>query len=122
MKIKRNKYIPFEGFNAINLFGVLFVRGNSRIDDQTLRHEEIHTCQMKEMLYIGFYIWYVIEWLIRLLSYSLRHVSRKVRDKERKWNPHLAYRKISFEKEAYDNQSDLNYKKSRKAFAWVKYI
>ena len=54
MKIIRNKCIPFKGFRAINLFGVLFVRGNARISERTLRHEAIHTAQMKEMLYIGF--------------------------------------------------------------------
>lgn len=107
MKIIRNKYIPFEGFKAINLFGILFVRGNARIDDQTLRHEEIHTYQMKEMCYIFFYLWYVIEWLTRLI---------RLRDSKK------AYRNISFEKEAYGNQTDLNYEKNRKLFSWFKYI
>ncbi len=104
MKIIRNKYIPFKGFRAINLFGILFVRGNARISERTLRHEAIHTAQMKEMLYIGFYIWYIIEWLIRLFM---------------KGN---AYRNISFEREAYSNEKDLSYLDNRKWFAWVKYL
>ena len=33
-----------------------------------------------------------------------------------------AYRSISFEQEAYDNQNNLNYLKNRKRFNWVKYI
>ena len=103
MKIIRNKYIPFQGFRAINLFGVLFVRGNARINERTIRHEAIHTSQMKEMLYVFFYVWYVIEWLIRLPKGN-------------------AYRNISFEREAYDNQDDLSYLKNRKRFDFVRYI
>ena len=104
MKIKRNKYIPFKGFIAINLFGILFVRGNARISERTLRHEAIHTAQMKEMWYIFFYLWYVIEWIIRLFM---------------KGN---AYRNISFEREAHNNEKDLRYLDNRKWFAWIKYI
>ena len=52
MKIVRNNIIPFKGYKAMNLFGVLFVRGNARIDDINLNHEKIHTAQIKEMLYV----------------------------------------------------------------------
>ena len=104
MKIIRNNFIPFSGYKAMNLFGVLFVRGNARIDDITLNHEKIHTAQIKEMLYIFFYLWYVTEWLIRLFM---------------KGN---AYRNISFENEAYTNEDNIIYLESRKRFAWIKYI
>ena len=39
MKIIRNNIIPFPGFKAINLFGVLFVKNNAKIDDVTINHE-----------------------------------------------------------------------------------
>ncbi|HHX12769.1 MAG TPA: hypothetical protein GX731_08090 [Clostridiales bacterium] len=104
MRIIRNNYIPFKGFRAINLFGVLFVRRSAIINDRTIRHEAIHTAQMKEMLYIFFYLWYVVEWLIRLFM---------------KGN---AYKNISFEREAYDNESDIIYLEQRSRFAWIKYI
>ena len=104
MKIIRNKYIPFQGYKAINLVGVLFVRGNARINERTIRHEAIHAAQMKEMLYIFFYLWYVIEWLVRLFM---------------KGN---AYRNISFEREAYSNEDDVIYLEDRKRFAWIKYL
>lgn len=103
MRIIRNNIIPFPGYKAMNLFGVLFVRGNTRIDDITLNHEKIHTAQIKEMLYVFFYIWYAIEWLIRLPKGN-------------------AYRSISFEREAYENDSDINYLKNRKRYAFLKYI
>ncbi len=88
----------------MNLFGVLFVRGNARIDDITLNHEKIHTAQIKELGYIFFYLWYVVEWLIRLFM---------------KGN---AYRNISFEREAYNNENDLDYLHNRKRFDFAKYL
>ena len=103
MKIIRNNFIPFPSHKAINLFGILFVRGNARIDDITLNHEKIHTAQIKEMLGIIFYIWYLIEWLIRLPKGN-------------------AYRNISFEREAYANDKDPNYLNTRKVFAFLKYM
>lgn len=104
MRIVRNNIIPFKGFKAINLFGVLFVRKDAMLTSCTLNHEEIHTAQMKEMLYILFYLWYVIEWIVRLFG------------KEN------AYRNISFEREAYSNETYMSYTSKRKHFAWVGYI
>lgn len=105
MKIIRNNIIPFKGFKAINLFGILFVRGNANIDSVTLTHEEIHTKQMKEMLYIFFYVWYFIEWLIKLPFYGRK-----------------AYNNISFEREAYMMQKYPEYLSHRTHYSWVSYI
>lgn len=69
MKIVYNKWIPFKGFFAINLFGTYFIREENKhikVSKKTLNHEAIHTEQMKELGYIFFYIWYFIEWLIQL--------------------------------------------------------
>ena len=104
MKIVYNKLIAFLGFKAINLFGVLFVRRGCYMSERDLNHEAIHTAQMKEMLYVFFYLWYFVEWLIRLFG---------------KGN---AYRNLSFEKEAYDNEGDLNYLENRPMFAWWWYL
>lgn len=104
MKIIYNKIIPSKGFAAINLFGLLFARKGTKINNRIINHESIHTAQMKEMLFIPFYIWYVFEWLIRLFK---------------KGN---AYRNISFEREAYDNQNNKNYLDKRKHYSWVKYL
>ena len=104
MKIIYNNYIPFKGFKCINLFGVLFVRKGCFMSEEDLNHERIHTAQMKEMLYVGFYVWYFIEWLIRLFC---------------KGN---AYKNLGFEKEAYSNDDNLTYLASRPRFAWWKYL
>lgn len=107
MKIIRNKYIPFKGFKAINLFGVLFVKNNAKLSEEDINHERIHAAQMKELLYIPFYIWYVIEWLIRLVQFR---------------NSYMAYRNTSFEREAYQNEGDLHYLKGRRFFNFLNYL
>lgn len=112
MKIIRNNIIPFKGFAAINLFGILFVRKDATITETMIRHESIHTEQMQEMLYIFFYLWYVIEWFIKLFKYGDGSKS----------NGNSAYRNTSFEREAYANEDDVTYLESRKRFAWWNYI
>lgn len=108
MKVIRNRLIPFNGFNAINLFGVLFVREYSKLDGQTINHEHIHTAQMIELLVIPFYIIYFMEWSYRVLLTKDRF-SKK------------AYYHISFEQEAFRNQQNKQYLKQRKAYAqWRK--
>lgn len=101
MKTIRNNILPPNGFSAINLFGVIFARKATIISDRTYRHEYIHTMQMKEMLYVFFYLWYVIEWFIRLVVIR---------------NSHKAYRAISFEQEAYENENIGTYRHTRKPY------
>ncbi len=98
MKVIRNSIIPFKGFSAINLFGVVFARREAYLSETVLNHERIHTAQMKELGYIFFYIIYVLEWLVRLFL------------------PGNAYRNISFEKEAYFYESVQNYLKWRERY------
>jgi hypothetical protein len=102
MKIIRNNFFPFGGFKAINIFGVLFCKKKAKLSKTLINHESIHTAQMKELLYLPFYIIYVVEWLIRFIC---------IRD------AHSAYRKISFEEEANTNEKNLDYLKERKHFA-----
>lgn len=108
MKIVYNNVIPFKGYKAINLCGVLFVRKGKTMRDVDLNHEAIHTAQMKEMLYVFFYLWYVAEWIVQLFLC--------------KFDSHKAYRSISFEREAYSNQSYLLYLDERGHFTWLEYL
>ena len=68
MKIIHNRYIPFKGFDAVNLLGILFVRKGLSVDEIILNHEKIHSAQMKELLLVGFYMAYVFEFFFRLLQ------------------------------------------------------
>lgn len=90
---------------CVNLFGTLWARDTSWIDRCVVNHERIHNAQMRELLYMPFYILYVIEWLVRLLQYR---------------NARRAYRSISFEREAYAHGHDLGYLPRRRHFAWLR--
>lgn len=108
MKVIYNKYLPIKGYAAINLFELVFARKEFKPLSKVIEnHERIHTAQMRELLYLFFYLWYVIEWVIRLIQYRNR--------KE-------AYLNISFEREAYKNQYDLGYLKYRKKYRNFKYL
>lgn len=72
-----------------------------------LNHERIHIKQQLEMLVLPFFVWYGLEFLVR---YFLC----------RSWKK--AYRNISFEKESYANEEDLDYLKKRSFWNWIKYI
>lgn len=96
MRIIYNKFIPFRGYKAINLFGIVFAK--KFLNKVDINHESIHTAQMKELLFVGFYIWYLIEWLILLIKYR---------------GFKQAYKNIRFEKEAYLHEKDLQYLNKR---------
>lgn len=109
MKVVFNSFIPFKGFFAMNLFGICFVRNDVKYSDEQFRrminHESIHTEQMKELGYIFFYIFYIVEWFVRLFI-----------------NGFAAYENISFEREAYENEDDFGYIAKRKRYSWIKRI
>lgn len=106
MKIIYNRIIPFgRRFYAINLCGVLFAKGPC--DRRMLNHESIHTAQIKELAYVGFYLWYVVEWLVLLL---------------RRRDTFRAYRDISFEREAYANEGDFTYLGRRRRYSFIRYL
>ena len=111
MKIIYNKIIPFKGFLAINLFGFLFAR--KKLTEVDINHEKIHTEQMKELLYVPFYILYILEYIIR---WCIPFFKMSLPDS------HKIYRSISFEQEAYKYEMNLEYLKNRKRYSWIKYI
>ena len=76
--------------------------------NELVNHENIHWNQQMEMFIIFFYIWYILEWTIKLPVSIFTKKS--------------AYDMLAFEREANAHESDLDYLKTRKRFAWVKYI
>lgn len=106
MRVIENDIIPFRGFTAINICGIVFARReswcklNGLRQDAVLQHESIHTAQMLELGFLGFYIAYFCEWAYRLIFHTK-----------------TAYRGISFEREAYDHEHDYGYLFNRKHFA-----
>lgn len=100
MKVIYNKYFPFKGRRSINLFGLVFVREGKHLPLHAFNRHEIYIAQMKELLYIGFYICYVVEWLYHFVN--------------QKKNPREL---ISFEVEAHKHQKNFDYVSTRKPFA-----
>ena len=94
--------------SAITLFPVILLRKRESLHDKILiNHEKIHLRQQLELLIIFFYLWYVIEyyfWYFRL------------RDS------FLAYKYISFEREAFAMEDDHDYLKTRKLWSFWKYV
>lgn len=72
-----------------------------------INHERIHLRQQVEMLVIFFYIWYSLEFVIRLIQYR---------------NRHKAYRNISFEREAYQNENNLKFLSTRRFFNFIRFL
>ena len=99
-----NSLIPFTGFIAINILGIIFTRDLSKINTIVINHESIHTEQLIECLFIFFYLIYVINYIINLIKYK---------------DFKLAYRNLLFEIEAYNNQNNLEYLNNRNYYAWL---
>jgi hypothetical protein len=72
-----------------------------------INHERIHLRQQVEMGIMLFYLWYVVEYGIRRIQYP---------------NHYTAYRNISFEREAFANDENLSYLKTRPFWAFWKYM
>lgn len=119
MKIIINKYIPLKGFIAMCFFNIIFWREdkkdlleNKLYYNLIYSHESIHLAQMRDfssnIIFGGiiFYLIYFFEWLYKFL---IKYPFSK-----------RAYYNISFEKEAYLHQGEMNYLFQRDKFAEFK--
>lgn len=103
MVVTSNRAIAFFEFilrmriSAIAIFPFVIIPSSTRMNPRLLNHERIHLRQQLEMLVIFFYVAYLYEFFTK------------------------GYMNISFEKEAYTNEHDLTYLKSRKIFSFTKY-
>ncbi|GAA3649121.1 hypothetical protein [Flavivirga jejuensis] len=103
-----SKYLVPKGYTGLTVFPFVFLRSKHLKKDAVLmNHEKIHLKQQLDMLIMPFYLMYAIEFLVRLFQYKT-------------WD--LAYRNISFEREAYANEVNLDYLKCRPPFGFLKYL
>lgn len=103
-----NKYLVPKGYRGLTLFPFVFVKYTlDKKNKIFVNHERIHLRQQLEMLLIPFFIWYSIEFLVRLIQYK---------------NTDLAYKNICFEREAYANEKNLDYLKNRSLWFFLKYV
>ena len=103
-----SRYLIPKGFRGITLFPFVIVSEKDlKQNSVMINHEKIHIRQQLELLILPFFIWYGIEFLVRLIIYRDRNA---------------AYRNISFEREAYANEKDLNYLKQRSFWRFLNYL
>jgi hypothetical protein len=108
MFILVTKYLIPKGYRGLAVFPFVFVKYRLDKENETfVNHERIHLRQQLEMLVIPFFIWYFMEFLIRFIQFK-------------KWS--LAYQNISFERESYANEKDLDYLKRRPLWDFLKYL
>ena len=108
MRLIVSKFWVPKGFDGIAIFPFVFVREKSCKSNETfINHEKIHLRQQIEMLIVFFFIWYGLEFLIRLIHYK---------------NFKKAYRNISFEREAYANEHNETYLNTRHFFLFLRYL
>ncbi|MCF8274600.1 MAG: hypothetical protein K9I95_12290 [Flavobacteriaceae bacterium] len=103
-----SKYLVPKGYVGLAIFPFVFLKDKTFKNDVVLlNHENIHLKQQLEFLIIPFFVWYGIEFLIRLYQYK-------------SW--YLAYKNISFEREAFANENNANYLKLRGFWQFLKYL
>lgn len=103
-----SKYLVPKGYSGLTIYPFVFLKAKRfKADLILINHEKIHLQQQLELLIIPFYLLYSIEFLIRLAQYK-------------NWN--LAYRNISFEQEAYTNESDFDYLSHRSYWGFLNYL
>jgi len=73
-----------------------------------LNHEKIHLAQQLECILIGFYLIYLFNYLYNRFIKKQTHMK--------------AYGELAFELEAYANDNNIEYLKSRPRYSWIKYF
>ena len=102
------KFLTTRGIRGLTLFPFIFIGDKVDVLDKVLlNHEKIHIRQQLEMLVLPFYIWYFLEFIYRWIKFN-------------DWNK--AYRNISFEREAYNNEKNFDYLKTRSYWIFWKYV
>lgn len=102
------KYLIPKGYRGLAVFPFVLVKYKFDKENKVfINHERIHLTQQLELLIIPFFIWYFGEFLFRLTQY--RTID-------------LAYRNISFEREAYANEGNYDYLNTRVFFSFIRYL
>lgn len=99
------KVISFNFAKAMAIYPFILVNDKMLKQDAVLvNHEKIHLRQQIELLIIFFYLLYALEYVKNFLKYK---------------NHRLAYLNISFEKEAFTYEKQLDYLQHKKWFSFV---
>lgn len=103
-----SKYLIPAGFRGFAFFPFVVLKYRSDKEDAVLmNHEKIHLRQQLELLVVPFFVWYLLEYAFNLLKYRSQNV---------------AYRSISFEREAYQNEKNPEYLSGRKPYSFLRFL
>lgn len=101
------KYFTPKPVAAICIFPFIIVKNKAlKNNKRFINHELIHFYQQLELLFIPFILLYYVEFILLLIHYK---------------DTQKAYKHISFEQEAYQNEANYEYLKTRKWFSFIKY-
>ncbi len=102
------KYLIPKGYRGMTVYPFVLLRDrNDKENLVFLNHERIHLRQQLELLVLPFFVLYGIDFLVKLARY---------RDKK------SAYRNVVFEREAYTNEKDLDYLRSRSFWNFLRFL
>ncbi len=103
-----NRFLLRKKFSGMAIWPFILVRHPAlRENIVFINHERIHLRQQVELLVVFFYLWYSVEFLIRWAMLK---------------NRFLAYRAISFEREAYAEENNISYLKQRPFWRFLHYL
>lgn len=105
-KIYTQKRI-FNYYTGLSFFIFIWISKLTKDEVTLVRHEKIHFLQQVELLFIFHWLFYAY-FYIAARSKGHGH--------------YAAYRHNPFELEAYSNEGDATYLKTRKSFAWIQHI
>ena len=103
-----SRYLIPKGYLALTLFPLILVKVKGLVYNKVLvNHERIHLRQQLELLVVPFYVVYGLEFLVRFIIFQ---------------NRNKAYRAISFEREAYSNEANLQFLEKRPFWNFMRYF
>ena len=70
-----NKHIVPKGFSGITLYPFVFTNDAKYLKDSRFKnHERIHLAQQRELLVVFFYLWYIVDFLLKYLKYKDKYL------------------------------------------------
>ncbi|QLG45888.1 hypothetical protein [Costertonia aggregata] len=102
------KHFFYKNYVGLSLWPFIILKHDELKDDTVLiNHEKIHLKQQRELLILPFYVLYMLEWVVKTLFYM---------------DSYKGYQNISFEREAYFNENNLDYIDNRRPLSFIKYL
>lgn len=128
-----NNIIPVKGKKAMTIWPFLFIRKDERMTRDDDNHEDIHSEQQMEVICIAFLLirflslvfdalsmwWVFVSPTVYYALYGLEYAFRRIVLRN---DANTAYKSVSFEREAYENETNYSYIKNRSMFAFIKYL